>query len=155
VGTGDQDIFHEVFKLLGAERLFWRMNFKPGGTALCGVYRGKLLLCLSGNPFACFTAFELLARPVLAALSSRIDLNTPRIRVLLKNSFSKKSGQRRFIRARTEGGEAWLPEKNASGQLFSLLGCNCLLDIPAGTGVLEAESEAEALVFNMEPAANW
>jgi molybdopterin molybdotransferase len=150
VGTGDRDIFHEVFKLLGVERLFWRMNFKPGGTALCGVYREKLLLCLSGNPFACFTAFELLARPVLAALSSRTDLNTPRTRVLLKNSFPKKSGQRRFIRARMDGSEARLPEKNASGQLYSLLGCNCLLDIPAGTDVLEAGTEAEALVFNME-----
>jgi molybdopterin molybdotransferase len=116
------------------------------------VYREKLLLCLSGNPFACFTAFELLARPVLAALSSRTDLNTPRTRVLLKNSFSKKSGQRRFIRARMEGGEARLPEKNDSGQLYSLLGCNCLLDIPAGTGVLEARSDAEALVFNMDVA---
>jgi molybdopterin molybdotransferase len=96
-----------------------------------------------------------LARPVLAALSSRTDLNIPRIKVLLKNSFSKKSGQRRFIRARVEGGEAQLPEKNASGHLLSLLGCNCLLDIPAGTGVLEAGGEAEALIFNMEPAINW
>jgi molybdopterin molybdotransferase len=155
VGAGDRDIFHEVFKLLGAERLFWRMNFKPGGTVLCGVFREKLLLCLSGNPFACFTAFELLARPVLAALSSRSDLTTRRTRVLLKNSFPKKSGQRRFIRARIEGGKARLPEKSASGQLYSFLGCNGLLDIPAGTGVLEAGIEAEALIINMEPVTNW
>jgi molybdopterin molybdotransferase len=149
VGTGDRDIFHEVFKLLGAERLFWRMNFKPGGTVLCGLYRGKLLMCLSGNPFACFTAFELLVIPVLATLSGREDLKPRWARVILKNSFPKKSGQRRFVRARVEEGKASLPEKHASGQLFSLLGCNCLLDIPPGTGELDEGSEVEAIFFHL------
>ena len=30
---------------------------KPGSPLLCGLYEGKLVLCLSGNPFAALACF--------------------------------------------------------------------------------------------------
>jgi molybdopterin molybdotransferase len=145
VSVGEKDIFHDVFKILGVEKLFWKLNSKPGGAILCGIYRGKPLFCLSGNPFAALTGFELIVKPVLGKIASRSDLAIRKQRVKLAESLTAKP-VRRFIRARIEDGAAKFPSEHLSGQIFSIAGCNCLLDIPAGAA-LEAGREAEALLF--------
>jgi molybdopterin molybdotransferase len=147
VSVGDKDIFHEVFRRLNVERLFWRMNLKPGGTVLCGVYQGKMLVCLSGNPFAAFIGFELLAKPVLAKLAGRADLETQRRRATLETAFSKSGGTRRFVRARYDDGTVACLDGQHPGQIFSLADCNCLIDIPAGSGALAAGDEVEIVML--------
>jgi molybdopterin molybdotransferase len=139
VSVGDKDMLPGVFDRLPAERLFRGMDFKPGSAVLCGLYRGKPLVCLSGNPFAGITTFELLVKPLLARLTGRRDLEPRRRQAVLKDPFPKGGGNtRRFIRARLEEDGLALPEGHASGQLFSFVGCNCLIDIPAGSGPLPA-----------------
>ena len=56
---------HEVISQLEANRLFWRINMRPGTPVLASLYQDKLILGLSGNPFAALTTFELLFRPIL------------------------------------------------------------------------------------------
>ncbi|MDR2659983.1 MAG: molybdopterin molybdotransferase MoeA [Spirochaetaceae bacterium] len=145
VSVGEKDIFHEVFKILGVEKLFWRLNSKPGGGILCGIYRGRPLLCLSGNPFAALTGFELIVKPVLGKIASRSDLAVRKQRVKPDGDLAAKP-VRRFIRARIENGTAHFPTGHLSGQIFSIVGCDCLLDIPAGTA-LNSGVEVEALLF--------
>lgn len=145
VSVGEKDIFHDVFKILGVEKLFWRLNSRPGGAILCGIYRGRPLLCLSGNPFAALTGFELIVKPVIGKIAFRNDLAIRKQRVKLDGSLETRP-IRRFIRARIEGGRAKFPADNMSGQIFSIVGCNCLLDIPAGAA-LSAGSEVEALLY--------
>ena len=148
VSVGEKDIFHRVFELLGAERLFWRIPVKPVSAMLCGLLRGKLLMGLSGNPFACLCSFELLVRPALAKLSGCPELEAQKCRAMLKADFSGRGGSlRRFIRARLEDGVVTLPEGHSSGQLLSLLGCNCLIDIPADSNFLPAGTAVTALLL--------
>ena len=145
VSVGDKDIFHQALPLLGAERIFWRVNLKPGTPAMYSLYQGKPILSLSGNPFAAFTTFELLARPLLAALSGEEGplwgegvLDTP---------FPKASPRRRFIRGQYEHGHITLPEGHASGMLASLVGCNCLAELPAGSPPAEAGTRVRILLL--------
>ena len=147
VSVGAKDILHQALPLLGAEQVFWKVKLKPGSPALFSRYRGKPILSLSGNPFAAFTTFELLARPLLAALSGEPGLLPERKRAVLDAPFSKGSPIRRFVRGRYEGGHVALPEGHSSGQLRSLVGCNCLVDIPAGSGPLEAGEEMDILML--------
>lgn len=132
VSVGDKDIFHQALPLLGAERVFWKVNLKPGTPAMFSRYGGKPILSLSGNPFAAFTTFELLARPLLAALSGEPHLLPQQRQALLTTRYGKPSPRRRFLRGRYEEGRVELPEGHSSGQLASLLGCNCLVELPAG-----------------------
>lgn len=133
VSVGDKDIFHQALPLLGAERVFWRLALKPGSPAMFSRYEGKPILSLSGNPFAAFTTFELLARPLLAALSGEPRLLPRRETAVLDTPFSKGSPIRRFVRGKYENGRVTLPEGHSSGQLASLLGCSCLVELPAGS----------------------
>lgn len=151
VSVGQMDILHEVFSKLPARQIFWKVRCKPGSPALFGLYGSSLLLSLSGNPFAALATFELLARPALAALSGNPGLNLQPGRGTLVNGFDKKSPGRRFLRARYHDGLVSLPEtkRHSSGMLGSALGCNCLVDIPAGSPPLPAGSPVS--LFFLEP----
>lgn len=136
VSVGKKDIMHGVVRQIG-RRLFWRVCMKPGAPAIAYTADGKLGIALSGNPFAACATFELLVRPVLAKLSGREELLVSRTQAVLTNGFLKPSPGRRFIRAYYETGKVRIPEQHASGSLFSAVGCNAFVEIPAGTGPLE------------------
>ena len=109
------------------------------------VYQDKPILSLSGNPFAAFTTFELLARPLLAALSGEPG---PRWgEGVLDTPFPKASPKRRFIRGRYEDGHITRPEGHSSGLLSSLVGCNCLAELPAGSPPSEAGTRVRILLL--------
>ncbi|MBR0262173.1 MAG: molybdopterin molybdotransferase MoeA [Selenomonadaceae bacterium] len=146
VSVGKKDIMHDVVKKIG-ERIFWRVMMKPGAPVIgwtCGKFLG---VALSGNPFAAYATFELLARPVLAKLSRRADILYKRGRGILANNFPKKSFGRRFIRAKFDGEKIFLPNRHESGSLYSAVYCNALVDIPAGSDVLKAGAEVEIILL--------
>ena len=153
VSVGKKDIMHDVVKELNAERLFWRVLMKPGAPAIgytfsaAGDSRRTLGIALSGNPFAASATFELLARPVLAKLTAQDALLPMRRRAVLRDGFSKESRGSRFVRAQYAQGEVHLPEKHASGVLFSAVGCNALVDIPAGSPPLAAGAEVDVILL--------
>lgn len=146
VSVGKKDIMHEVVSKIGRQ-IFWRVMIKPGAPVIgwtCGNFLG---LSLSGNPFAAYATFELLARPMLAKLSRRTEILYSRSRGVLANDFPKKSFGRRFIRAKFDGEKIYLPTKHESGALYSAVGCNVLVDIPAGSSELSAGDEVEIILL--------
>ena len=97
--------------------------------------------------FASFATFELLARPALAKLQGA-DPAPVRVRAALANGFGKPSPLRRFVRATLMGGVVTLPKGgHFSGGIGALAGCNCLVEIPAGSGPVEPGMEVEVLCF--------
>ncbi len=149
VSVGMKDIFHEVLPLLEAEQIFTHLQMKPGTPAIFSMVRDTPVLCLSGNPFAAAATFELLARPMLEKLSGDKALATHRIAAELASDFPKASGGRRFIRGTydIDTGTITLGDAHSSGQLRSMAGCNCLVDIPAGSGPLEAGATVSAVLL--------
>lgn len=148
VSVGKKDIFHQVLPLMGAQRLFWRVAMKPGTPMLCGQYNGKLMICLSGNPFAALACFEVFAKPVLKKLSGQSDYENRRVRTKLQGSFDKKSMGRRLIRARFDGESVHMTGDNhSSGSLGTMIGCNCLIDVPAGSDALHSGDEVEIILL--------
>ena len=132
VSVGDKDILHQALPLMGAEPVFWKVALKPGTPVRFSHFQGKPILSLSGNPFAAAATFELLARPMLAALSGESHFHLTQIQGRLQTPFPKSSPVRRFLRGRYQQGEIILGEHHSSGVLFSMLGCNCLVELPAG-----------------------
>ena len=147
VSVGEKDIFHQALPLAGAERLFWRVKLKPGTPLMFSLLEGKPVLSLSGNPFAAAATFELLARPMLAALAGQRDWAPVTVSAPLATPFSKASGGRRFVRGLYRDGAVTVPEGHSSGQLRSQVGCNCLVDIPAGSPPLEAGTIIKAVLL--------
>ena len=134
VSVGKKDIFHEVLPLIKAKRLFWKVKLKPGTPAMFSVLNNKPILSLSGNPFAALSTFELLGRPLLSNLEGNKNIDIKKVSAKLEGEFLKSSKVRRFVRGKYENGIVKVTSKNhSSGMLFSMIGCNALIDIKAGS----------------------
>lgn len=140
VSVGKKDIMHDVVKILG-EKLFWRINIKPGAPVIGWKTDNFLGIALSGNPFAAFATFELICRPILQNFSLK------KIPAILQNNFPKKSFCRRFIRGKFFDGKIYLPENHQSGNLFSAIDCNCLVDIPENSTELKIGDKVEVILL--------
>ena len=147
LSVGIKDIMHEVIDQLGAEKVFKRVRLKPGSPISLAMLKDKPILSLSGNPFAALATFEVLARPMLASLRRDDSLRMVRMTGVMATEFKKKSKTRRFLRASFEEGRVYLKGGNSSGILSSMAGCNCLLDIPAGSEGLEPGETVELLLL--------
>lgn len=148
VSVGKKDIMHDVLKILEVEPLFWRVAIKPGMPTLTAEYRGKLLICLSGNPYGAAVNTELLVRPVIGKLGRRKDLAIRRKKAVIRNSYPKRSPVTRYIRAFYEGNEVWMANgSNDSGVLSTMSGCNCFVEVPAGTLSVNAGDEVSIVIM--------
>ncbi len=149
VSVGEKDYLPEVAKKLGGTLLFHGVKVRPGGPALALVRGGHVLLCLSGNPFAALATFEVLAVPVLKKLAGEEQHQLRTAIGIAQHAFSKASPMRRLLRARIQGQEVHIPPMgHASGSLFALQGCNCLVDIPAGSGPVAAGDTVKVILFD-------
>lgn len=149
VSVGKKDIMHDVIKKLGANRLFWKINIQPGTPVLASEKDGKLILSLSGNPFASLVNFELLGRPVLSKLSSNAIKNTTLVEGVVRGGFNKKSSKRRFIRGYFRDGYIYLNDKkHSSGTISSLIGKNAIVEVLPGTPYLSEGDKVSVILID-------
>jgi molybdopterin molybdotransferase len=101
---------------------------------------GALILSLSGNPYSCACIFELIAGPMIAAMLGRQQIGERMLQVPAADSYDKKSPVRRILRGRFDGMRVHFSSRQRNGQMAAGIGCNCLIDLPAGSeGIREGE----------------
>lgn len=138
VSVGQKDYLPAAFHALGAQTVFHGVAMKPGMPAAFALLHEKPLLALSGNPFASAVTFELLGRLVLAKLAGDSSLAPLKTQGVLGQDYEKRRPCRRFLRAVLENGALCFPPEQQNGQMHSMIGCNCLAELPAGDGALAA-----------------
>lgn len=139
-----------LMKDLGAKVLYWDVSVQPGSHTGFSLHNSRQIFALSGNPAACAVGYQLFVAPALKALQGS-DPHLKRIRVTCSNGFAKKAGTRRFVRGQLQWTEtgwqvAVLPGQKPS-MIRSLLKCNALIDIPAGSPPIEAGEEVSVVVI--------
>ena len=148
VSVGDYDLTPEAMTWAGAELLLRGLDMKPGGAFACGRKEGKLLFGLSGNPASALTAYCAVVLPVLRKLAGRREPGLPMLTVKLKSGFGKKSPRTRLLRGRLSltDGTVWMEpsEGQGNGVLHTMIGCDVLAVVPAGSGPLPAGTELSA-----------
>ena len=135
--VGEKDLIKEAIDYIGGEKLFWKINIKPGSAMLCSKYKGKMIVSLSGNPTAALTTFELIAKTILEKISGKESIEINREKAILMNDFRKKSLSRRFLRGAVisdvNGQKVEITQvKSGNGILSSTLNSNCLIELEAG-----------------------
>lgn len=148
VSVGAKDYMAEVGRELDAKVLFHGLAAKPGSPALAMIVDGKLVICLSGNPFAAIAIFETVVRPVLEHISGNHAEYPRRCQEILHGHFEKSSPTRRLIRARACSGDVFLSsDGHSSGMVGTLSDCNCIIDVPAGSGPLHDGESVSVIYF--------
>lgn len=147
VSMGNYDIVRDL--LFGeGEVKFWKINLRPGGPALCGVWQGIPVLGLPGNPVSALVVFEVLFKPAIFALLERTDAPHRKVRVRALNAFKAVPKKTAYWRAQltVEAGELVVQDLNAplSNMLRGLAHANALVVVEPGK-VVEAGGFAEVL----------
>ena len=132
VSVGKRDLIPAVLDELGAKRLFAGVNVQPGTPTIGSVLDGKVILSLSGNPYAAMANFDLYFWAVIAKLCGCKAYLPGEAEAVLAEPYEKENRMRRLVRAYESGGKVYLP---AAAHMSSVFGntraCNCYMDVPA------------------------
>lgn len=151
VSVGDYDFTPAAMEQAGVELLIRGVKMKPGGAAVYG-RKGQCLICgLSGNPASSLINFYAVVLPALRKLAGHEHPQLPELKVALKDAFNKRSPRTRLIRGRLEfeNGRTVMSieQGQGNGVLHSLIGCNLIAEIPAGSPPLPAGTELKAYLI--------
>ena len=138
VSMGNYDLVRDLLFDEG-EVKFWKINLRPGGPALCGVWQGLPVLGLPGNPVSALVVFEVLFKPAIYQLLGRTDAAHRTLRARALTPFKAVPFKTAYWRAllQFEDGEAVVQDGNAplSNMLRGLAQANALVVVEPGEGV--------------------
>lgn len=151
VSVGDYDLTPAAMDMAGAETLFRGVDMKPGMACAYGIYDGKPICGLSGNPASAITNFHAIAAPVLRKLSGQADCLPKEISVKLINGFRKKSPGTRFLRGILDLSDGtvrmFVSREQGNVVLSSTIGCNVIAMIPAGSDAIPDGAELKGFLI--------
>jgi molybdopterin molybdotransferase len=152
VSVGQKDCVPAAARRLGGTFLFHGISVKPGSSALAVAKDGKLLIALSGNPFAMTATMEALAVPAIRKMSGQAEYLPLRVKGILQSPFGKAGNTLRLVQVRLVGQTVVFPNRgrarqDSRGAVSTLAGCNAILEIPPGAGPLAAGDEVDVSLF--------
>lgn len=135
--VGEKDLIKDAIDAIQGEKLFWKINIKPGSAILCSKYNDTVIISLSGNPTAALTTFELVVKTTLEKLSGKEKIEIKREKAVILVHIKNKSGKRRFVRGNVFHNEERqvvdiTQIKSGNGILSSTLNSNCLIEVQEG-----------------------
>ncbi len=151
VSAGDRDLVRDVLGELGVKQLFWRVDMKPGGPTAFGLYKGKPVFSLPGNPVSTMITFEELARPALLRMMGHRRVLKPLVKAALQSEFRKKPGKLHFLRVRltrADGGyQAYSSGDQNTGILKTMLLADAIALLPANRDVYSPGDEVDVHIL--------
>jgi len=140
VSAGDRDLVRAVLEELGVKFLFWKVAIKPGKPTAFGIFEGKPVFCLPGNPVSSLVTFEAFVRPALLKMQGRHKLLRPALQATLREPL--KGGSRlQFLRVALEQEAGHWFARSAGNQETGILRTSLMAD---GLAQIPANSAYEA-----------
>jgi molybdopterin molybdotransferase len=127
--AGDEDHVSRLLRDSGAITT-WRIAVKPGRPLALGVWQGRPVFGLPGNPVAAFVCMLIFARPALLRIAGAA-WDIPR-GLMLPAAFtkSKKAGRREYLRARLDAdGRVEVFPSEGSGRISGLSWARGLVEL--------------------------
>lgn len=150
VSVGDYDLTPAAMERAGVSVFLRGVRMKPGMACAYGEKGGKLVLGLSGNPASAATNLSAVAMPALRKLAGWQNPAHQLFPVELGADFPKRSPSTRFLRGTVELSSGAARLRLSAGQgnvvISSLIGCDALAIVPAGSGPLAAGTRLEAFL---------
>ena len=151
VSVGDYDLTPEAMEQAGVELHIRGLGLKPGMACAMGTRDGKLVCGLSGNPASAMTAYYAVVLPALRKLAGHHTPVPREITLNLAQAFGKASRSVRLLRGRLDlsTGRAMLHLPPGQGNVIisSMIGCDAMAIVPAGSGPLEAGTELKGFML--------
>lgn len=149
VSVGDHDILYDVTQEWDGELVFNKVMMRPGSPTTFGMWHGKPIFALSGNPAACYVGSRLFLRPALRGMMGADLVPEPRVVATLTEEYVKSDRFTRFIRGRMSEQAGKLTATpvgyDMSSVTVSLRDANCLICLPGSPKGYQAGSLVEII----------
>lgn len=151
VSAGDYDLTPDAMQKAGVRLLVRGVRMKPGMACAYGVRDDKWVCALSGNPASAAINFSAVAAPALRRIAGLRDARQALFPVTLADGFPKRSPTTRFLHGvldLTDGtARMRLNPRQGNAVISSLVGCDLLAVVPAGSGPLSAGTRLDAFML--------
>ena len=131
VSVGDYDLVANALSKIGLNIFVDRIEMKPGMACCFAEKNQKFVLALSGNPMSSVTTFYAVCLPAIKKMMGYSNYKNEYFKAKLKNSFSKKINNIRFLRGKMtiENGEAVVDLNLDQGNIVikSHIDCNAMV----------------------------
>ena len=145
VSAGDFDFVQAVVRDDADPAFVFKVAMRPGKPQVFGLFDGKPLFGLPGNPAASVLSFELLVRPALRKMRGETVVHEPRFGVRFPFAYKYPPGRVFLLRTRVvpdedapQGGfRVEQPGAQGSGLMRSLASANAIVVLPPDLGQVE------------------
>ena len=110
----------------------WRIAVKPGRPLALGLWNGKPVFGLPGNPVAALVCTLVFARPAMAQMAGERWQIPQGFDVPADFEKRKKPGRREYLRARIRDGKAQVFASEGSGRISGLSWAEGLVELDDG-----------------------
>jgi molybdopterin molybdotransferase len=152
VSAGDLDLVRNVLEELGVRQFFWKVAIKPGRPTAFGLFEGKPVFSLPGNPVSSLLTFEQFVRPALLKMMGHVKVLRPLFSAKLAEPLAKKSGRTFFVRVRLFREQGQLFAVSAGDQntgiLKTLIDANAVAVLPMEKASLAAGEEVRVYLLD-------
>lgn len=129
--AGDEDHVSALLTEAGAMR-HWRIALKPGRPLALGLWGGKPVFGLPGNPVAALVCALVFARPALGVLAGEAWSEPQGYDLPAAFEKHKKPGRREYLRARVRNGAVEVFASEGSGRVSGLSWAEGLVELDDG-----------------------
>ncbi len=148
VSVGKYDLVMDIMKEVGVEIKFWKVNIKPGMPLVFGLYKGKPVFGLPGNPVSTVITFLKFVKPALLKMTGHQHPEEAlKLRAILESELTKSDGKRHFVRGILESRNGSMIVRTAGSQVSNILTsvakANCLIILPEELQVARVGEEVE------------
>ncbi|SDC68818.1 gephyrin-like molybdotransferase Glp [Ruegeria marina] len=126
--AGDEDHVSALLREAGTIQ-HWRIALKPGRPLALGMWQGKPVFGLPGNPVAALVCALVFARPALAVLAGEGWTEPQGYDLPAAFEKRKKPGRREYLRARVRDGRVEVFPSEGSGRISGLSWAEGLVEI--------------------------
>ncbi|MEM6578114.1 MAG: gephyrin-like molybdotransferase Glp [Pseudomonadota bacterium] len=144
--SGDEDHVSALLNETDSMQL-WRLAVKPGRPLALGLWNGKPVFGLPGNPVAALVCTLIFARPAMGVLAGEGWRSPEAVLVPAAFTKSKKPGRREYLRARLQDGRAEVFSSEGSGRISGLSWATGLVELPDGATRIEPGDPVRYLPF--------
>ncbi|MEM6290777.1 MAG: gephyrin-like molybdotransferase Glp [Myxococcota bacterium] len=145
ISVGDHDLVAATFASEGVTWAFHGIALRPGKPLAFGRRGSACVFGLPGNPASTFACFELFVAPAIRRRLGVQQAAPPTTEVTLRTAAKGAGSRTHFVRARLhDDGSASVLDTQTSGNLRSLCGVDCMIEVPSGVAGLNAGDTATA-----------
>ncbi len=147
ISVGDYDFVGKAVEELNVEKVFYKINQKPGKPMYHGLKDGAKVFALPGNPAAALTCFYFYVLPAIQVMSGVTTEGLQKTTAKLNESFLKKGDRSFLLKAQIIDGQVAIHKGQSSAMLSSFVNANCFLYLKKGNKSYQKNDVVEVFLL--------